>query len=192
MKSFIRFADRINRVLEIAVGLALVGMTAVIFLQVLVRFVFAPLELPVHAPWTEELSRYLMIWAVFIGAALVARRADALAVEALVSAVPATAGRAIKVAAHLLSLFFYGCVFIIGLKMAQFGMTEMAPVLKVPMVWIYASMSTGAALTIMNGVALLAEIRIEKKDILEVIDFELEEALGEVETVMARKAEALA
>lgn len=190
MRSFIRFADRINRALEIAVALALAGMTAVIFLQVLVRFVFAPLNLPVHAPWTEELSRYLMIWAVFIGAALVARRADALAVEALVSAVPPVAGRGIKVLAHLLSLFFYGCVFVIGLKMAQFGMTETAPVLKLPMVWIYAAMSTGAVLTIMNGVALLAEIRLDRKDILEVIDFELEEVLGELETAMARKAEA--
>lgn len=156
------------------------------------RFVFAPLDLPVHAPWTEELSRYLMIWAVFIGAALVARRADSLAVEALVSAVPPVAGRALKVLAHLLSLLFYGCVFFIGLTMAQFGMTETAPVLKVPMVWIYASMSTGAVLTMMNGLALLAEIRLDRKDILEVIDFELEEALGEVETVMARKAKALA
>jgi TRAP-type C4-dicarboxylate transport system permease small subunit len=191
MKSFIRFADRINRALEVAVGLALAAMTGVIFLQVLVRFVFAPLDLPVRAPWTEELSRYLMIWAVFIGAALVARRAEALAVEALVSAVPPAAGRGIKVAAHVLSLFFYGCIFVIGLKMSQFGMTETAPVLKLPMVWIYASMSIGALLTIMNGVALLAEIWIEKKDILEVIDFELEEALGEVQTVMARKVEAL-
>ena len=192
MRSFIRFADRVNRFLEIAVGLALAGMTAVIFLQVLVRFVFAPLDLPVRAPWTEELSRYLMIWAVFIGAALVARRADALAVEALVSSVPPTAGRVIKLLAHLLSLLFYGCVFFIGVKMTQFGMTETAPVLKVPMVWIYASMSTGAVLTIMNGLALLGEIWIEKKDILEVIDFELEEALDEVETAMARKAGASA
>ena len=177
MRPLIQFVDKANRGLEVLCGLALAGMTALIFLQVLVRFVFAKLNIQLSVPWTEELSRYLMIWAIFIGAAVVARRADSLAVEALVQAVPAAAGRAIKFTAHGLALVFYACIVVLGLEWARFGLTETAPVLGVPMVWVYASMSVGAVLTIVNAVVLLVETWLEKKDILEVIDVEMEEAL---------------
>ncbi len=185
MRPLIKIVDRANKGLEVLVGLALASMTAIIFFQVVVRFVFAKLNLQISAPWTEELSRYLMIWAIFIGAAIVARRADALAVEALVQSVPAHVGRVLKYCAHLLSLVFYGWIFVLGLEWAEFGLSEMAPVLNVPMAFVYASMSIGAALTMVNAITLLIEIHIDQKDILEVIDFEMEEALAEVEHAQA-------
>lgn len=176
---FIKLVDKLNKVLEILVGLALVTMTAVVFLQIIVRFVLGSLQIEFAVPWTEELARYLMIWAVFIGAAIVARRADSLAVEALIQIIPPTLGRTIKVCAHLIALVFYGYIFFIGLEMAQFGLSEKASVLKVPMVYVYASMSIGAVLTILNSIALLVDIYVNKKDILEVIDVEAEEALAD-------------
>ena len=191
MRPLIKIVDRANKGLEVLVGLALASMTAIIFFQVLVRFVFPKLGLQISTPWTEELSRYLMIWAVFIGGAIVVRRADALAVEALVQAVPASLGRAIKYCAHLLALVFYGCIFVLGLEWAEFGRSEMAPVLNVPMVYVYASMSIGAALTIVNAITLLVETYIDKKDILEVIDFEMEEALADVEHALHDRQEEL-
>ncbi|TAL80634.1 MAG: TRAP transporter small permease [Candidimonas sp.] len=189
MRPLIKIVDRANKGLEVLVGLALASMTAIIFFQVLVRFVFTKLNLQISAPWTEELSRYLMIWAVFIGSAIVARRADALAVEALVQAVPAAIGRTIKYCAHLLALVFYGCIFVLGLEWAEFGRSEMAPVLNVSMVYVYASMSIGAALTIVNAIMLLVETYIDKKDILDVIDFEMEEALADVEHALHDREE---
>lgn len=189
MRAAIRQVDRLNRGLEVLVGLALAAMTATIFFQILVRFVFGKLNLQISAPWTEELARYLMIWAVFIGGAIVVRRADALSVEALVQAVPASLGRAIKYCAHLLSLVFYGWIFVLGLEWAEFGLSEMAPVLNVPMAYIYASMSIGAALTMMNAITLLVETYIDKKDILDVIDFEMEEALADVEHALHDREE---
>lgn len=181
MRSLIKLVDKLNKGLEVLVGLALAGMTALIFLQVLVRFVFAKLQLQFSVPWTEEASRYLMIWATFIGAAVVARRADALAVEALVQAVPAPVARAIKFTAHGLALVFYVCVLMVGVEWARFGMSETAPVLGVDMVWVYSSMSVGAVLTIVNALTLLAEIWIERKDILEVVDHEADDVVHEIE-----------
>ena len=185
MRSLIHYIDKFNKLLEVLCGIALAGMTGLIFLQVLVRFVFAKLHMQISVPWTEELSRYLMIWAIFVGAAVVARRADALAVEALVQAVPASAGRVIKFAAHLLALAFYGLVFKVGLDWADFGMSETSPVLGLPMVWVYSSMAVGSVLTIMNAVVLLLEVWLDKKDILDVVDHEADEAVQEAELSLA-------
>lgn len=181
MRTYIRLVDILNTGLAFVCGLALATMTVLIFLQVLVRFVFAKLQIQFSVPWTEELSRYLMIWAVFIGAAVIARRADALAVEALVLAVPLKLGRAIKFCAHLMALIFYACIFMLGLDWMAFGRTEDAPVLGIHMAWIYASMSVGAALTIVNAITLLIEVWVEKKDILDVIDHEADEAVKEMD-----------
>ncbi len=180
MRTYIRLVDTLNKGLALVCGLALATMTALIFLQVLVRFVFAKLQIQFSVPWTEELSRYLMIWAVFIGAAVIARRADALAVEALVLAVPPRMGRIIKFSAHVLALLFYVCIFLLGLDWIEFGLTEDAPVLGIHMAWVYASMSVGAALTIVNAIALLIEVLVEKKDILDVIDHEADDAVREI------------
>ena len=185
MRAFIRLVDTINKGLSVFCGLALAGMTALIFLQVLVRFVFAKLQIQLSVPWTEELSRYLMIWAVFVGAAVIARSADALAVEALVLAVPPAMGRAIKFSAHVLALVFYACIFVLGLDWMEFGRSEDAPVLGIHMAWVYASMSVGAALTIANALALLAEVWLDKKDILDVIDHEADEAVQEMDLSLA-------
>jgi TRAP-type C4-dicarboxylate transport system permease small subunit len=189
MRSFIRLVDTLNKGLAIFCGLALAAMTALIFLQVLVRFVFTKLQIQFSVPWTEELSRYLMIWAVFVGAAVIARRADALAVEALVLAVPARMGRVIKYSAHLLALAFYACIFVLGLDWMEFGRSEDAPVLGIHMAWVYASLSVGAALTIINGLTLLVEVWLDKKDILDVVDNEAEEVVQEMDlSVSPQKA----
>ena len=187
VRAFIRLVDILNKGLSIFCGLALAAMTALIFLQILVRLVFAKLQMQFSVPWTEELSRYLMIWAVFVGAAVIARRADALAVEALVLAVPAAMGRVIKFSAHFLALIFYGCVFVLGLDWLDFGLSEDAPVLGIHMAWVYASLPVGAALTILNALALLAEVWVDKKDILDVVDHEAEDAVQEMNLALAQQ-----
>ncbi len=64
---FLKVADKLNKLFEIALAVAFGLMTIFIFFQVLVRFVFTNFDINISVPWTEELSRYLMIWAVFVG-----------------------------------------------------------------------------------------------------------------------------
>ena len=49
--------------LEFAAAILLIGITLVVTLQIVCRYILE--ELP---PWSEELSRYLFIWANFVGA----------------------------------------------------------------------------------------------------------------------------
>ncbi|WP_167577421.1 TRAP transporter small permease [Ammoniphilus sp. YIM 78166] len=162
-----------NKVLEALVGIALMAMTLSVAIQILVRFVFTKFDINLSVPWTEELARYLMVWALFIGAAIIARRADSLAVEALVNLVPSRIGRIIKAAALLITLVFYGYIIVVGLEVAEFGLTETSMAMGVPMVFVYSSMSIGAVLTIINLIAFMLDIYINKKDILHVIDEEI-------------------
>ena len=56
--------DGLVKVENFSLIILIAGMIILCFLQVLFRYVFK-----ISAPWTEELSRYFMVWLIFIGAA---------------------------------------------------------------------------------------------------------------------------
>lgn len=68
-RAIIRVSDVVDAVLFRVATLALVLLVGVVLLQVVARYVF--FQPPV---WTEEISRYLMIWAGLLGATLAFKR----------------------------------------------------------------------------------------------------------------------
>jgi len=164
---FLRWIDWVNNFLKLLIGIALGIMTLLVFLQVIVRFVLPSIGIFISVPWTEELSRFLMIWLVFIGGAVATRYSKLLAVDVLVTTIPVLPGKIVKIIAHTLSLVFYVCIFKIGLNWAFYGLTETAPVMGFLMIYIYSAMAVGAGLMILNTIALFIDTWINNKDILE-------------------------
>ncbi len=167
---FVKRVDWINSLMKKLIGVTLGVMTLIVFLQVIVRFILPLIGIYISVPWTEELARYLMIWFVFIGGAVATRHAKLLAVDILVSMIPAFPGKLVSVIAHTLSLAFYVCIFIIGLQWAVFGLSETAPVMGFSMIYIYSAMAVGAALMILNTITLFIDIWINRKDIRELTE----------------------
>ncbi len=71
-----------TRAIDVAAGLAGATMVVVVLVQVVGRLADAPV------PWSEELTRALFIWMVFIGMASSMRAADAARVTVLLMYVP--------------------------------------------------------------------------------------------------------
>jgi TRAP-type C4-dicarboxylate transport system permease small subunit len=132
-------------------------------------------------PWTEEVSRYLMIWTVFIGAGIACRHGKLIGVEFVVSALPAAAGRAVKNLSLLLSACFYALLCFIGWQWVEFGNSQTSPVLEIPMLTINLAMVVGGVLMALNTAALAVAAHLAGKDIRHVAeDDELEAALQQL------------
>jgi len=71
------------RLLELTAGLLVGAITCLVSLQVFARYVLN--DTP---PWSEELCRYLFVWASFLGACVAMRRAAHLGVDSLVVRLP--------------------------------------------------------------------------------------------------------
>ncbi len=140
----------LNRTVAAIVGLLLALAATAVFLQIVVRFVLPPLGFVVSAPWTEESARFLMTWAVFLGSAVLCRRAGLIAVTSLPSALPPAFGRLILIASSLCTAFFFGVLAVVGWKWALNSLGESATVLRIPMAVVYASMPVGSVLAIFN------------------------------------------
>ena len=83
MKDAVKRIDRaINGLLGIAVIAMLAVMSAVVFAQVVFRLVHASI------PWSEELSKYLLIWCTFLGSALGVRKGSLVGLELLFMILP--------------------------------------------------------------------------------------------------------
>ena len=175
---FVRLMDRVNHLLTLACGAALGVMVLSVALGVLARFVFTHTSYRISVPWTEEVSRYLMIWTVFLGGAVAARSGKLIGVEFVVQALAPRLGRAVKYLSLGLSIVFYGLLCVIGWQWVEFGKSQTSPVLELPLVVINLAMVAGGAVMALNTVALVLQTRAAGKDIRNAHeDDELEAAL---------------
>ncbi len=163
---FIKFTERVNEVLKIALTAIFMTMTLSTFLGILVRFVFRAMDFQVTLPWTEELSRYLMIWLVFIGASLAARSDQLISVEVLVHTLPKFVGNVIKLFSLLITFIFFIYLTFIGYDLAFIqGFKQTSPILGIPMTIVFLSMFIGAILGMLNIVVLYLDSIFSGKDI---------------------------
>lgn len=175
---FVRLMDRVNHLLTLACGAALGVMVLSVALGVLVRFVFTHTSYRISVPWTEEVSRYLMIWTVFLGGAVAARSGKLIGVEFVVQALAPRLGRAVKYLSLGLGLVFYTLLCVVGWQWVEFGQSQTSPVLELPLVVINLAMVAGGAVMALNTVALVLAAHATGKDIRNAHeDDELEAAL---------------
>lgn len=178
---FVQFMDTVNHNLTRLCGVALAAMVLSVFIGVLARFVFTHTSVRFSVPWTEEVSRYLMIWTVFVGAGIACRHGKLIGVEFVVSALPAPIGRAVKYLSLLLAGFFYALLCVVGWEWVKFGQSQTSPVLELPMVTINLAMMVGGVLMALNTTALVLEARHAGKDIRTAAeDDELEAAIEQI------------
>ena len=89
----------VNTILRWIVMIMLSVMSVIVFAQVVFRIVHLSI------PWSEELSKYLLIWSTFMGAALCVRKGSLVGLEFLQSALPERGQKALKIVLSSKSLF---------------------------------------------------------------------------------------
>ena len=132
---------RFNRWIELLCA-GLLGILVIdIWIGVFGRYVF---ELPVT--WSEELARYLMIWAALLAVSCGVARREHVAVTALLHRVPIHIRRWFDVAIDLLAFAFFAFLFYFGIDMARQGATQYATIFDMTMAIPFASVSVSSAL----------------------------------------------
>lgn len=124
---------------------AMVVMLVIIFMQVITRYIFG-----FSFEWSEELARFLFVWVVFLGSALIMGEDGHLAVELLPRILNNTKP------GFVLNLFINACgyVFILllivqGWKMTETMTFQTSPGLGLSMSYVYAIMPLSGVLMLM-------------------------------------------
>lgn len=152
IRALVRVEDAIARVERLAVFAALMGLVVILFLQVLFRFV---IEQPLD--FTEELSRTLLIWLVFLGASYGTYTAQHFVVDFIFTACPQAFQRVAGPLVDLLTVVFLGVILWVGWNTTLNATVQQLPVLGVPVMVQVIAMPIGAALMILH--TLMALVR---------------------------------
>jgi tripartite ATP-independent transporter DctM subunit len=138
-----RLAGALDIAIEIAAATLLVGTVTIALIQVFFRY-----GLNSALSWPEEMARFAFVWFVFLGAAMVTRRARHIVIELLPRAlgprglsVHAFATRVIT-ATVATFLVVYGSDLVVR-------STYVSPALQWSYQYLYAAVPTGAALSLL-------------------------------------------
>lgn len=128
-------------------NLCLAALVTVLGLQIVFRYV-----LGIGLSWSEEVSRFLFIWFVYISASLAARAGTHVRVTAFVDMLPPSASQIVRVVADLIWIAFNAIVIVSGVLLFQRMMAH--PVystsLTLPLAWLYLVIPVAHALMIMR------------------------------------------
>jgi TRAP-type C4-dicarboxylate transport system permease small subunit len=95
--------------------------------------------------WSEELARYLFIYLVFLGAAIVLRREGHIQVSFFVEKFPPLLRRGVAMLADTLLLAFVGIVLIQSVRLAILVWTVPTAALLIPWTFVYLGILLGMA-----------------------------------------------
>ena len=109
-------------------------MLITIFCQVITRYCFS------YTPeWSEELSRFLFVWVVFLGSALIMGDSGHLAVEFLPDRMKGRlAGKILAIIINLSGYVFIAILFVNGFEMTRIMTFQLSPGMNIPMSYIYS------------------------------------------------------
>ena len=135
----------LNKSIEVVTILFLSCMIVLVPTEVLLRYAFGK-SLYV----TEELTRYLMVWMVFLGSSLAFRENSHITIEILVNRFHGRSRSWWNLIAQVLLLTFLIFIIIEGIIPLTFQMRQIVPSLGVPMFWFYLAIPVGGVVMILN------------------------------------------
>ncbi|WP_457552583.1 TRAP transporter small permease [Desulfobacula sp.] len=149
-----RFASVIER-LSLFVSVILGGsMVAIVIAGVIARYAMRN-----PFAWTEEASRFLMIWMVLIGMSVVTRNRENLCVEFLVIKFPVFFQRIIKLVNEILVMSFLYILMVEGFKMAVNAKVQIVPSLGITMYYPLLCIPAGGLLTMVQlGIQMMIDL----------------------------------
>jgi len=133
--------DKTERGLNMLLAVMLAVLVASLVYQVFGRYVLN------HAPsWTEELSRFLMVYITMLGSSAIIRREGHIAVNVLVDALPEPLRQGVLWIRDAIVLSAAGFLMWYGYGFALIGARRASPALEISMYWPILAIPISGAL----------------------------------------------
>ncbi len=147
-----KISDLLNRVAEYLVIFLVAGISLLIFVQVIFRYVLN------HSLfWSEELARYILMWITFVGASVGFKRKGHIGIDFIYKKVKGKVKIwfTIIIDASIVVLAFVMLLY--GIKLTLFVWIQSSPALLLSMSFPYASIAVGGLLILFHSLVFLTE-----------------------------------
>jgi TRAP-type C4-dicarboxylate transport system permease small subunit len=139
------FYRTLNNIVKVLTILCLSAITIFVSVEVILRYFFgATLYV------TEQLTRYLLVWMVFLGSTLAIADNSHISIEILTARFRGRARAFFNLIAQALLLLFLVFLVIEGIQVLPFQVDQIISTLGVSIVWFYLAIPVGSLLMIAN------------------------------------------
>lgn len=151
-----KFWRALQAKLESLSGLMLLLTILIIFIQVITRYVFF-----YSLPWSEELTRYLFIWFVYLSLSISIRENMSIRIDFLDQFLKGKTKKLVGILVDILSLVILVVFIYSSYKLFQMGFRSRTPAMGIPFYVIYSIMPVGYLLA---AVEMLIKIGLRFKE----------------------------
>ena len=137
------FFRLLSRLVESLVILLAGIIVAIVTAEVALRYLFSHSMI-----FTEELSRYLMVWVVFLGSALAIRDGSHIHIKILVNRLGPRMQQNVKLASYALIIAFLIFITVEGLKILPRQLQQMCITIDISLFYFYLAIPVGSILMI--------------------------------------------
>jgi TRAP-type C4-dicarboxylate transport system permease small subunit len=138
------------QLLTVIIVICLVLMVLMVFSNVVMRYAFNS-----GISISEELSRWLFLWLIFLGASIAVHEQSHMGSDMVMDMLPPKAQRVAMVIGQVLMLWATGLLLKGSWEQTMINWDVLAPVSELSMAWVYA---TGIVFSAGTGVMLLSDM----------------------------------
>lgn len=132
---------------RVTLGVLLLAATVLVFVNVVLRYVFN-----YAISWGEEVTKYLLLWLVFLGSGVVAREGGHISMEVLLTLLSPRAQQMNAVLVNAVCAVLSAIVGFLGWQLAMAVRTvgQVGAASGLPMSWVYLAIPVGCLLMMLG------------------------------------------
>ena len=157
MKVLKKISNGLDTVCGALIVLLLAALVIVVTLQIVWRTWFT------SRPWTEEVTRYLLIWATYLGATCVYRHGGNIAITAVQNLLPQKGQKVMRVLVHVVCLLIFVVLAYYGIRYCG-KLTKTATSIRLKMKTVYSCMPASMIIMAYHALVMALEEIIPEKE----------------------------
>ncbi len=135
----------LNKSIRVVTIFFLSTLTVIVPIEVFLRYLFGK-----SLYITEEFTRYLMVWVVFLASSLALGENSHINIEIFANRFRGRSRSWLNLIAQLLLMTFLIFLIIEGIIALSFQMDQIIPSLGIPIFWFYLAIPVGSCLMVLN------------------------------------------
>lgn len=150
MRVYSKFLDILEKIEKALIAISIIVMIIAMTDQVIMRYVFSKAN-----SWSDELTRYLFIYTVMLGAAIAVRRNSHLQIDVITGRLKPRAKSIITIITTVVGIIILVFLTIYSFELCKQGATNTSAGLGVRMSLPYLAVPIGCVLMILTSVEVL-------------------------------------
>ena len=151
-------SDALDKVCSVLIVVMLGLMVVITTAQIICRTWFTALS------WSDEVTRYLLIWSTFLGATCVYRHSGHISVTILQDKVPARIGQIMRVAVHAICLLLFAVLLHYSIRYCG-KLNKTATALPIKMKYIYLCLPISMGVLIVHALTMMVHEILGEREV---------------------------